>query len=561
MVFRLLHGNPVMRSDEAWFLWAMHRVTHGDVLYRDVYFVTTPLSAWLGSFVVALGGTSLTVVRLLSVGLFIASVCFAWSIAARSHVGIVGRVLLVAGLFVYASPVAHFASIYSALAILCALAAMWCALRWLDVRDRASGGRGGSAAGSWWLVGAGVAAGSSIASKPNTGALALLALIVTVVAAHRGVRAAVRDVGRVLLPAGLVSLAMLVPVVVTGAFSSFVSDVLLEKGDYIRVMSSSPVPGLSQAFSLLDGTAHATRLHPRAVELGSQIYDTFALAPLVVMAVLAWAVWRSRGRTGGRVTLGVAFSSAGMLAALPTFGPQHAAEVMPLALTAMASAAGWAARQPPRRSPIGARAVMVAALAVWLAVGVVAIVARSFDGLDGSIGSPSTLPAVGSSPVLASEVRTTEQDVVRLRRLTHGRVFILRADAAYYYLVGHLTDPTPFDFPVRSDFGSAGEGGVIADVRSHRIPYVCVGRYERRASGRGPDFRPLALDRAVRRTMHFTARLRLCDLYSAHVPAQASGQTLSLLPGSTHRALGLPARTGRANTLVRGWSRERDRRR
>jgi hypothetical protein len=237
-----------------------------------------------------------------------------------------------------------------------------------------------------------------------------------------------------------------------------------------------------------------------------------------VVAVLAWAVWRSRARTGGRVTLSVAFACAGVLSAVPTFGPQHAAEVMPLVLTAMVCAAASARRQRARGWPIGTRAVVVTALAAWLVFGAVAISARSLAGLDDVVEAPSALPAVGNSPILASEVRSTEQDMARLRRLTNGRVFILRADAAYYYLVGHLVDPTPFDFPVLSDFGSAGEGGVIAMVRSHRIAYVCVAAHDRRASANGPDFRPLALEHAVRHTMHFVARLRLCDLYAGREP-------------------------------------------
>src|ERR1700730_11787369 len=36
VLFFLMLGRPVARSDEAWMLWVMHRVLHGGVLYRDV---------------------------------------------------------------------------------------------------------------------------------------------------------------------------------------------------------------------------------------------------------------------------------------------------------------------------------------------------------------------------------------------------------------------------------------------------------------------------------------------------------------------------------------------
>jgi hypothetical protein len=206
------------------------------------------------------------VVRLLSVALFITAACLAWCIAARSHAGIAGRVLLVATLVVYASPVAHFASVYSSLAVVCAMATMWSALRWLDARERRAGlrkaKRGLPPVG--WLWGSGIAAGASIASKPNTGALALGALLVTVVVARRDALSAVREAAHIVLAATLLCAATIVPVVLNGAFSSFVSDVLLEKGDYVRVMSTSPVPGLGRTLSILHGTARSTAAHPLA---------------------------------------------------------------------------------------------------------------------------------------------------------------------------------------------------------------------------------------------------------------------------------------------------------
>ena len=34
-------------ADESWFLQVIHRVTNGDVLYRDVFFGATPLSVYI----------------------------------------------------------------------------------------------------------------------------------------------------------------------------------------------------------------------------------------------------------------------------------------------------------------------------------------------------------------------------------------------------------------------------------------------------------------------------------------------------------------------------------
>ena len=44
--FALFVGRPVGHADEAWFLWVAHRANTGSTLYRDVYYVTTPLAMW-----------------------------------------------------------------------------------------------------------------------------------------------------------------------------------------------------------------------------------------------------------------------------------------------------------------------------------------------------------------------------------------------------------------------------------------------------------------------------------------------------------------------------------
>src|SRR5262245_35860677 len=58
-------GRPANLTDETWMLWVGHRVANGETLYRDVYFVTTPLAAWLTALVSAVIGSHLVVLRLL----------------------------------------------------------------------------------------------------------------------------------------------------------------------------------------------------------------------------------------------------------------------------------------------------------------------------------------------------------------------------------------------------------------------------------------------------------------------------------------------------------------
>jgi hypothetical protein len=514
-VYVLLLGNPVMRSDETWFLWVAHRVTHGDVLYRDVYYVSSPLAAWLGSLVVYVGGTSLLAVRFLSVSIFVGSAVLAWVVARRAHLGVLGRVLLLVALLVYGSPIAHFASVYSALAILCALGSLWAGLGWLDTCETSGPSR------TRWLWVGGLAVGLTVASKPNIGMLVAAAWVATILLARHRARASLGEVGRIVIATCAVAGAVLLPVVVTGGFAGFLSDVVLEKGAYVRVMSGNLLPGFDQGFSILPGNARAgtvqtTRILSPVPELGTRYFDTFRFVLLVALVTLVWAVVRSRGQSRTPVFVCVAYAVAALLAAFPEIGPQHATEIMPLLLTSTAASIGYTRHQGvrSRESRTGHRALIVL-IAVWLGFGVIAVTSRSLDGLNGDIGRPSTLPALGSSPVLAADVRGTVRDTQRLRRLTHGSVFIIRADASYYYLAGGLRNPTPFDFPVLSDFGSTGEDGVIDRIEAHRIQFVCVPASDGQPPLSGPDFRPLALEHAVRHRMDRVAHLSTCDLYTS----------------------------------------------
>jgi hypothetical protein len=515
LVYVLLLGNPVVRSDETWFLWVAHRVTHGDVLYRDVYYVSSPLGAWLGSLVVYVGGTSLLAVRFLSVSIFVGSAFLAWVVMRRAHLGVLGRVLVLVALLVYGSPIAHFASVYSALAVLCALGSLWAGLGWLDACETPVESR------MRWLWVGGLAVGLSLASKPNIGMLVAAAWVATILLARHRARVSLGEVARIVLAACAVGGAVLVPVVLSGGFAGFVSDVVLEKGAYWRVMSGNLLPGFDQGFSILPGNARAgtvqtTRILSPVPELGTRYFDTFRFVLLVALVTLVWAVVRSRGQSRTPVFVCVAYAVAALLAAFPEIGPQHATEIMPLLLTSTAASIGYTRHQGvrSRESRTGHRALIVL-IAVWLGFGVIAVTSRSLDGLNGDIGRPSTLPALGSSPVLAADVRGTVRDTQRLRRLTHGSVFIIRADASYYYLAGGLRNPTPFDFPVLSDFGSTGEDGVIDRIEAHRIQFVCVPASDGQPPLSGPDFRPLALEHAVRHRMDRVAHLSTCDLYTS----------------------------------------------
>ena len=60
-----------------------------------------------------------------------------------------------------------------------------------------------------------------------------------------------------------------------------------------------------------------------------------------------------------------------------------------------------------------------------------------------------------------------------LHTLTGGTVFLLRPDAAVWYLATGLRNPTPYDYPLASPFGPDGQQQLAANLASGRVRYCC----------------------------------------------------------------------------------------
>jgi hypothetical protein len=512
VVSTLMIGRPVQRADEAWFLWVAHRTSNGDVLYRDVYFVSTPLAAWIGMLLVRVFGTTLLAVRALPVAVFALVTVTAWVLAARAGLGRAGRVALVLALVAYGSPLVEFQSAYAAVAMGCALGAFVLVWRWLDDttarRDQTA-----------LLAAAGLACGLSIAAKPNVGVLALLAVSISLIA-HRGrLSASRRELAWVWgVTVGVVGL-VLVPIVWSGGFSKFVDYVVREKSDYWSVMSRGPLPGIGNSFAILPGNGGIA-----GSELASRWYSSVRLVPLVTIPVVAWAAWCIFRRSRARAVTLVAFFVAALATALPSAGPQHLDELMALLLPVVAVTIAEARRSVAMRpAPL---AVIGALLAAWLAFGAVLVVTRPIRGLGGRSGVvASALPHLDGDPIQPAEEQAIERDARTMRAITGGAVLIVRPDASFYYLAGGLRDPTAFDYPTETDFGAHGEGDVVRLIRRGQVPFACI-HHEHPTTPDRADLRPLALIHAVERYYVYVGPMRVCRLYrapGATLPSLAAG--------------------------------------
>ena len=166
----LVLGDRANLLDETWMLWVTKRVTSGDRLYSDVYYVSTPLGIWLSAAFALVGGVQLWVLRVLEVTIFVAELLLALSIVRWCRVSAPTVVLTGAAVFAVGAPASEWISVYSSVAVLFGMVALRMLLAWLDRADASA-----PSPRSWVLAGVGGACGLSFASKPNIGLLVLAA--------------------------------------------------------------------------------------------------------------------------------------------------------------------------------------------------------------------------------------------------------------------------------------------------------------------------------------------------------------------------------------------------
>jgi len=498
-------GRAADRVDETWMLWVLHRVASGDVLYRDVYDVSTPFPAWLGAAVVGVTTTQLVVLRVLVAAVIAAEVAVAASIVRRAGLRWPGVVVLAVAVLVFAGPALVFASFYSALAVLGALVALRILQAWLGARERSSRAIG-------LLAAAGGAGAWSFWCKPNIGALTLVAVGLTVWGAcgWRAWRATARALVPVAAAAGAVSACTVAALVVTGAWSAFVDQVVLSKPQYVRVGFSYATAIEHRLTALVDNDAPGARSIAALVVLA---------APLLVIVAIGWSIWRGRHGRDPRLVAFASFGGVALLGVYPRPGADHIGTILPLALAAATGALVVTRTEQDAR--VLARSRGLAAATVVVALGAALAVAASIDAwTEADVVRDVPHLAVAAVP------RVVAREAAALGRGLHARgirrVFVAREDASFFYVAAGIDDPLPYDIPERSDFGAAGQAGVIRRLQAGASPWVCLQRW-RPPAARDDPLVPRAIERWVRAHGERVAKLPKCALY--RLPAPAGGPT------------------------------------
>jgi 4-amino-4-deoxy-L-arabinose transferase-like glycosyltransferase len=491
---------PLDRADEAWLLWVAVRANSGARLYRDVYYVSTPIAMWLMQGAVRVFGAHIWVERLLVSASITASVVLVWLIAVHLRISRSVRLLACGLVLLFGTPVSHFVSAYSTLAVALCLAALLASLNAFESMDDDR-----RAMRHFGL--AGVLCALAFAAKPNVGIAACAAVIASLLVVHRVERDPTPAIAWHLRVVGIAFGATLgavaLPFVLSGTLPALASDVFAGKGTVYFAVEGRILPGLVTSFGLLS--------NPGA-PLGANVERLVELVPIVALATFfltIGGIWRRPA--AAQVAL-CAFAVVGFVGSAPDFAPQHVTEAVPLLLAL--PAVGYASTRwksgthswPARVVSAGMAAVLVAGL-----IGVVSWAHRpATDGRNG-LAAEQASPVAGL--VITKQLATqTRADLAELRSDTHGTVYLAFLSASYYYLVDHLHDPTAFDYPGRSDLGAGGEQGLIQDLRQRHVDWVCVANHPLSPQS---AIRPLAVERYIRTHFHFVEALHVCDLYTA----------------------------------------------
>jgi hypothetical protein len=426
-------------SDESWFLQVVSRMAAGDVLYRDVAIGVTPLSVYVTSWVTAFTGIEIVAVKLVTNACFAATAFITARVAGVAGLPSGTAWIAAAGMLVWGRPYGN--PPYTAMAMTAFAAAAWLALIAMS-----------RAPSLFWLA-AGIASGLSVAAKQNVGALALAAVVIVIVIFRREV-GGVRGLSHVAAGAALGLGVVLIPVAISGGASGLWDYGVAAKGTYVQ---SATVPYSASVGDWLDAVAHVAA--PGA--WSRALYGLTVMLPIVTAIGVA-LTWRRLDRRG---RLLVVFAGAATLTALPRWDRYHMTYAV--SFHALVIASVWAARRGATTGPRLAPLPLAIAAALVLAPGVSALAnghqRSTIDHFRGPL-----LP-----PGRQADLLTTAS---RLREAAASRpVFILDAEAGFWYLATGLSNPTPFDIPAATSVGTGGVPWLLSRLADGRIDQVCLG--------------------------------------------------------------------------------------
>jgi hypothetical protein len=477
-------------ADESWFLQVLHRVSSGEVLYRDVFYGATPLPIYVSLIPVYVLGAEILVLKAVVSAFFVLTVLVACRVAVRLGCEPKRIALVVGALLVYAPPDPN--SAYSPVSYFFLLLCFLFTLSWLDAGKKTA------------LAMASAAAALSFLSKQNIGVLAFLALVFTVFMASR------RDTGlgsrvclsSILLAMGTflgVTLAGLLPIVLTGGFEQLMDYGFLNKGTYLQTAGISYVAKLKDFFAVFTS--------PSVQNLVVTYMALPILLPFFTFSFLV-AAWVLSNATRRRVCeCAFFFSAVAFMGAFPRFDFVHLFGVVPIIVLGLAC--GWhGIRKHLSRRLAQSVAVVVC---LWLMIGLGADLTHRVLLLGSDSYRVSSLPHFQGALFPAPFYNyLLDYRKALAEHAPDGQILLIFPDAGLSYLISGLKNPTPFDYPLVSAFGLTGEESVIRQLAAGQIRTVCM----RSLMNTGLEsLRPARLEDYVRSQMQPIEDLGLCTVY------------------------------------------------
>ncbi|WP_419875850.1 hypothetical protein [Candidatus Pristimantibacillus sp. PTI5] len=452
-------------ADESWFLQVAHRISHGEVLYRDVFFGATPLPAQIASFFVQLAGSEILVTKALR------AICFALNIVLSCL--IINQMtrtkqlplFLIAALLIYTPP--GVGSLYSSLANVFFLSTILFVFLWKQARF-AKAEKGSSSARLAAIVG--LCASLCFAAKQNLG-IYVIALAAVLMAMHiivkpkTGLVRIIKDLA-VVAAAFLFTLFLSVaPLLINGGFAEFIDYGFLNKKNYLVLAEIPYFEGLQLFFYNI--------IHLNTYEDFRQVFlDTIFIFPLLsVLSLLLMFIFSAKDQRG-LVFAAFLIAITGWAGMLPRVDRNHISYVMPELLIGVAFV--WYQLKP--RLPSLARKIMLSLLILWGSWGLYQVY------MEPLLKIPDPDYQVSSLPHYKWTILPTPQHMEILQEIRFitdhtaqdETVFFLSPFAGAYYLITDKTNVTPFDLSYATAFGLHGEEQVMDAITKGKIDVVFV---------------------------------------------------------------------------------------
>lgn len=492
-------------ADAAFAVQVANRLVQGEVLYRDVFFGVTPLSAYLLSALVYLLGPELVAVKALIALCLTLTLLTTLGLARALGVTARGRLALGLASFAHGTlTLAHGDSLYTPLAVMFAMAA-WSAVLRLFARSPtpASDGRAARRPLYWSVAWCALA----FASKQNIGLLTLAGtLAATLLSLRRSGASSSQLSAEGARGAGLFCLltaGLLAPIAWSGATEAFFDYAFLNKGTYLKLGSVSYFESLRGLFEGPYDGAYFEALFFREQAL---------LWPLLGLLAVATA-WRKSMFAALRIPLSL-FLATGLLFAYPRPDVWHILATGPAIFVCVAAA--WSLPSAQRLTVWPRRIGFALVLAGLLALVAPYVLRPLTSGAGGERALGDFTPFKGLwLPRAHLERRRAE--ATALSALRPERPFIVAQEAGLFSLLGKLQNPTPYDYPFATAFGRTGQERVARAIAEGAIRAVC-----KKMPGT-LRLAPAQVLQAVRTHMRDAPSTAPCTLYRRH--SEGEGNT------------------------------------